>query len=161
MCIRDSYCVERLHLGGMSLCIHNVATGRERTIPQAISAPAETPLRVVIAGGGPAGLEAARVSAERGHDVVLLEAGDRLGGQLRIAERAPWRAQMGVIADWLAARVKALGVDVRLGTKADANAVLALAPDVVIVATGGHANLGDFEGTELAVTASNLSLIHI
>ncbi|QOG06429.1 NADH:flavin oxidoreductase [Aureimonas sp. OT7] len=160
-CVGANYCVERLHLGGMSLCIHNVATGREQMIPQAITAPAETPLRVVIAGGGPAGLEAARVSAERGHHVVLLEAGDRLGGQLRIAERAPWRAQMGVIADWLAARVKALGVDVRLGVKADANAILALAPDVVIVATGGYANPGDFEGAELAVTASDILAGHV
>jgi len=87
-CVGASHCINRLHLGMDSLCLQNPATGRESFIPQLISPTTGTVRRVVVVGAGPAGLEAARVCAERGHNVVLFEAQGRVGGQVVLAARA-------------------------------------------------------------------------
>ena len=138
-CVGASYCINRLYLGLDSLCIQNVATGREETIPQLIAPSAGPRRRVVVVGAGPAGLEAARVAAERGHEVVLLEAAREPGGQVRLAARAtPRRADLMGIVDWLAAECRLSGVDIRCDTVADGPDIAALEPDVVIVATGGR-----------------------
>jgi 2,4-dienoyl-CoA reductase (NADPH2) len=97
--------------------------------------------RVVVVGGGPAGLEAAWVAAARGHDVTLLERAQELGGRIRLAQRLPGRAEIADFAEWRAAECERRGVDVRLGVDADAATVLALGPDAVVVATGGHATV--------------------
>ena len=109
--------------------------------------------KVVVVGGGPGGLEAARVAASRGHRVVLFEAASDLGGQIVLAAKATWRGELIGIAHWLGTEVARLGVDVRLNRLAEADDVLAEDADVVIVATGGLPNVGHFEGRELAVTA--------
>ena len=138
-CVGASYCINRLYLGLDSLCIQNVATGREETIPQLITPSAGPRRRVVVVGAGPAGLEAARVAAERGHEVVLLEAAREPGGQVRLAARAtPRRADLMGIVDWLAAECRLVGVDLRCDTVAEGPDIAALDPDVVIVATGGR-----------------------
>jgi NADPH-dependent 2,4-dienoyl-CoA reductase/sulfur reductase-like enzyme len=90
-------------------------------------------------GGGPAGLESAWVAAARGHDVTLLERSAQLGGKIRLAAMLPGRAEMAAFADWRADECMRRGVDVRVGVDANVEAVLALAPDAVIVATGGFA----------------------
>jgi len=137
-CVGASLCINRLHLGLDSVCIQNPATGRETTVPQLVVRSDGPRRRVVVVGGGPGGLEAARVAAERGHDVVLFEAQDRLGGQLILMARAAERQrEVAGLADWLVDEVARIGVDVRLGVPADVDGVLAEAPEVVVVATGG------------------------
>jgi NADPH-dependent 2,4-dienoyl-CoA reductase/sulfur reductase-like enzyme len=103
---------------------------------QAELVPATTPARVLVAGGGPAGMEAARVAAERGHHVVLCEQADQVGGQLRYARRAPFRAEIGEIADWLENELRELKVEVRLNTCVTPALAGELGTEKVIVATG-------------------------
>jgi 2,4-dienoyl-CoA reductase-like NADH-dependent reductase (Old Yellow Enzyme family) len=121
-------------------CVTNPEVGREATLGRGTLVPAARRKRVVVVGGGPAGLEAAWVAAARGHDVVLLERARSVGGKIRLAERLPGRAEIGDFADWRAAECARRGVDVRLGVDATAETVLALAPDAVVVATGGTAS---------------------
>ena len=92
------------------------------------------------------------MSAERGHQVVLFEAGAALGGQILLAARATWRRELAGIAQWLAGRIERLGVEIRLNVLAEEPEVLAERPDVVVVATGGLPNPGHFEGKEHAAT---------
>ncbi|HWK43825.1 MAG TPA: NADH:flavin oxidoreductase [Stellaceae bacterium] len=154
-CVGANYCVERLHLGGMSLCLHNAATGRETKLPQVIARAAD-PRRAVVVGGGPGGLEAARVLAERGHAVTLFEARLHLGGQVAIAARATWRAALAGSVAWFEAELRRLGVVVKLGHLAGAEDVLAAQPDLVVLATGGRPAKGEFPGVELAVSTSDV-----
>lgn len=98
--------------------------------------PAATPKRVVVVGGGIAGCEAARVATMRGHHVIVLEQGKRLGGQLLIAARAPGRDSFEDQAYFEENELARLGVEVRLQTLADPASVRALAPDAVVIATG-------------------------
>ncbi len=130
-------------------CIHNPATGRETVLPQVIEPSSKTGQKVVIIGGGPAGLEAARVCAERGHNVVLFEAASRLGGQVLLAAKASWRQDLIAIVDWRIAELEHLGVDIRMNNYADEADVMAQSPDVVFVATGGIPNDLIFEGGQL------------
>ncbi len=135
-CVGATYCLDRIYQGGMALCIHNPATGREQTMPHSIT-PAKDLKKVVVIGAGPAGLEAARVAAERGHQVVVFEAADQPGGQVRLTSLTKRRAEMIGIIDWRMAQCAARDVDFRFNTFAEAADVLAEKPDVVIVATGG------------------------
>ncbi|MEK9753970.1 MAG: NAD(P)-binding protein, partial [Rhodospirillaceae bacterium] len=99
-CVGATYCLDRIYEGREALCIHNAATGREATMPQIIERAAGKPKRVVVVGAGPAGLEAARVAAHRGHDVVVFEAAAEAGGQLRLAAKSPRRRDLAGIIDW-------------------------------------------------------------
>ncbi len=145
-CVGASYCIDRIYIGGEALCIQNPATGREATMPHIIAKSAGPKRKVVVIGAGPAGLEAARVSAERGHGIVLFEKEPRSGGQINIAAKAGWRENLSGIPRWLDAQVAKLGVDRRFGNEATLEKVLAEEPDIVIVATGGKPNLSLVEG---------------
>jgi mycofactocin system FadH/OYE family oxidoreductase 2 len=129
-------CLEALANGQPIGCVYNPVTGREEA--WAVLPPAPRPRRILVVGGGPGGLEAARVAALRGHRVVLLEAADRLGGQLRLAARLPKREGFLEVVRFLTRQVEALGVDVRLGQPADVARVRAEGPDAVVVATGSR-----------------------
>jgi 2,4-dienoyl-CoA reductase-like NADH-dependent reductase (Old Yellow Enzyme family)/thioredoxin reductase len=146
-CVGASYCMYK-----KTNCIHNPATGREQTMPQIIPRSASPGRRVVVVGGGPAGLEAARVAAERGHSVILFEASNRLGGQLLLAVRASWRRDLIAIVDWRVAELAQLGVEVRLDTYATGTEILQERPDTVIVATGGLPYMDWLDGAEHCTT---------
>lgn len=143
-CVGATYCLDRIYQGGEALCIHNAATGRELSMPHVIS-PAETRKKVVIVGAGPGGLEAARVSSERGHQVTVFEAADQPGGQIRLTTQTARKREMIGIIDWRMAQCAARDVTFHFNTYAEAADVTALNPDVVIVATGGLPNLELFE----------------
>jgi 2,4-dienoyl-CoA reductase-like NADH-dependent reductase (Old Yellow Enzyme family) len=150
-CVGAAYCIDRVYAGKDAVCLHNAATGRETWLPHAVE-PAGGSLRAVVVGGGPAGMEAARVLALRGHRVTLFEAAGRLGGQVLLARKAAWRRDLGGIVDWLAAELGHLGVEIRLDAWAEAGDVLALAPDLAIDATGGLPKPLPVPGGELAVS---------
>ena len=135
-CVGANYCLDRIYQGGAAYCIHNAATGRELTMPHEI-AKAELRKKVVIVGAGPAGLEAARVAGERGHDVVVFEVANDPGGQIRLTAQSERRKEMISIIDWRMAQCSRLGVVFRFNTWAEAETVHAEKPDVVIIATGG------------------------
>jgi 2,4-dienoyl-CoA reductase-like NADH-dependent reductase (Old Yellow Enzyme family) len=152
-CVGMGYCIDRIYVGREALCIHNPATGREATIPHVISRATAPPRRIVVVGAGPAGLEAARVCAERGHRVVLYEANRQPGGQVQIAARAPRRQDLIGITDWLYQQVKRLGVEVHLNHYAEAADILAQKPEVILIATGGLPNTSFLSiGAELVTT---------
>ena len=146
-CVGATYCLDRIYQGGEALCIHNAATGRELTMPHDIP-PATTKKKIVIVGAGPAGLEAARVAVERGHDVTVFEAASDAGGQVRLASQSPRRHEMISIIDWRMAQCKARDVKFHFNVFAEVNNVTNLDPDVVIIATGGLPNIKLFESTE-------------
>src|SRR5882757_9607204 len=135
-CVGANYCLDRIYQGGSAYCIHNAATGRELKMPHEIT-PATTKQKIVVVGAGPGGLEAARVAAERGHEVVVYEAAGEPGGQIRLTARSRARQEMMGIIDWRMAQCNARGVKFHFESFAEADEIMAERPDVVIVATGG------------------------
>lgn len=152
-CVGANYCLDRIYQGGLAFCLHNAATGREETMPHDIP-PASDKRRVTIVGAGPAGLEAARVAAERGHAVTVLEAADKPGGQIRLTAQQERRREMISIISWRMAMCEKRGVSFRFNSYAEAADVLATDPDEVIVATGGlpHTDVLDV-GNDLVCSA--------
>ncbi|MPQ95910.1 NADH:flavin oxidoreductase [Thioclava sp. JE_KL1] len=152
-CVGANYCLDRIYQGGMALCLHNPSTGRELEVPHEI-AKADAARRVVIVGAGPAGLEAARVAAERGHAVIVHEAANDPGGQVRLTAQSKRRHEMIQLIQWRFAECERLGVSFRFNSYADADTIRAEQPDVVVIATGGlpHTEVLD-AGDDLVVSS--------
>ena len=145
MCVAcNQSCAGRQAMHLPITCIYNPVTGHEKR--WADPGLAEVSKRVVVIGGGPAGMEVARVAAERGHSVVLFERSDRLGGQVKLAMRTPNRESFEEIILFFEKQLDKLGVDVRLGADADVASVLAENPDVAIVATGSTPYVPEIPG---------------
>ena len=127
-------CIGHFHKGYPISCIQNPASGRELRF--GTLAPASRRKKVMVVGGGPAGMKAAATAAERGHEAVLFEAERRLGGQALLAQMLPGRAEFGGIITNLERELQLAGVAVRKGVRVDRQTILAEAPDVVLIATG-------------------------
>ncbi|WP_211474155.1 NADH:flavin oxidoreductase [Collimonas humicola] len=136
-CVGANYCIDRQYNGLDVLCVQNAATSREQSMPHQIARSRGPKRKVVVVGAGPAGLEAARVARERGHEVVLFERSEAVGGQINLAAKAPQREQMAGIVRWFDMETRRLGVDRRLGVNADEAMIMAEQPDIVVLATGG------------------------
>ncbi|HVM95030.1 MAG TPA: FAD-dependent oxidoreductase, partial [Candidatus Acidoferrales bacterium] len=120
-------------------CVTNPAVGRDEELGLGTLTPATRRKKVVVVGGGPAGLEAAWVAAARGHEVTLFERSSELGGKIRLAQILPGRAELADFADWRVAECQRRGVDIHLNHTATVGDLLACKPDAVVVATGGRA----------------------
>jgi 2,4-dienoyl-CoA reductase-like NADH-dependent reductase (Old Yellow Enzyme family) len=151
-CVGANYCLDRIYLGQDMLCMHNAASGREGAMPHIIPRSQGPARKIVVVGGGPGGMEAARVCAERGHSVVLFEATDRLGGQLNIAAMAGWRRDLASVTGWLSLQLERLNVMIRWNTLAGSDEVRAENPDVVIIATGGLPDTDIVPGSDLCIS---------
>jgi len=142
LCIRCQFCCD----GGEGPvgCIYNPVTGRE--IDWATPVTASVRRRVVIVGAGPAGMEAAITASERGHEVIVLEKADRVGGQIHLAGAAPLRRGFSTIAEFYQRQANSSRFDVRSGVEATHESILALNPDVVVLATGSEPVRARVEG---------------
>jgi len=133
-CVADNYgCLGSANQGKPATCIMNPAMGREKEM--AIVA-AKKPKRVLVAGGGPAGLEVAWVAALRGHQVSLFEKERKLGGQVNLASVPPYMQEISQLITYLSRQIEKAGVKVELGTEVTPELVQKMKPHVVIVATG-------------------------
>lgn len=132
-CVSCRQCFERTALMRPIRCTQNPEAGNEY---RGGLSPAKVKKRVLVVGGGPAGLEAARVAAERGHEVVLCEASDDIGGQIRILTKAPTREEFDALIRYRRHEMARMGVDVRLNTTVDADLARSLHPDAIVLATG-------------------------
>ncbi len=161
-CVRCNTCIGQCHAKLWDIrCAVNPLIGREAYFP-----PVERKLdtkKLVVVGGGPAGLEAARTAAKRGHEVVLFEKTDKLGGKLLYATADDLKADLRAYLEWSIKDVEGMpNVDIRLNTKADAAAISAENPDAVIIAVGGEAIMPTFTatGTEKVVWVGDYELDH-
>jgi 2,4-dienoyl-CoA reductase-like NADH-dependent reductase (Old Yellow Enzyme family) len=139
-------CIGHLQAGTPISCIQHPETGREERFGRII--PARRRIKVLVAGGGPAGMKAAAVAAQRGHEVLLCEASPRLGGQTLLAQAIPGRAEYGGLTTNLAREVALAGAEVRTGVAVTRALVEVEAPDAVIIATGGSPHLPPIERCE-------------
>jgi 2,4-dienoyl-CoA reductase-like NADH-dependent reductase (Old Yellow Enzyme family)/thioredoxin reductase len=159
-CIACNWCLEASSHGAAG-CAINPASYRERTWGAGSFAPATRSSKVVVVGGGPAGLEAARVSALLGHRVTLLEARDALGGAFALWSSLPGRGAFTQAIDWWQRELERLGVRVQLGTAASAESVLAESPDAAIVATGAlYSPVGRSAFRDIAIPGCDRDFVH-
>ncbi len=140
-------CVGMMHRGFPITCLQNPTVGREKELGAGTLQKVSRPQKVLVVGGGPAGMEAARVAALQGHRVMLIEKGPALGGQLIAAASVPCRQEIGGAYRFLSLELKRLGVEVRLGVAATVDDVLAENPDAVVVATGSFPVFPEYEGS--------------
>jgi NADPH-dependent 2,4-dienoyl-CoA reductase/sulfur reductase-like enzyme len=139
-------CIDRMHRGLGISCIQHPETGRELIYGK--RSPTARPKNVIVAGGGPAGMKAAAVAAERGHRVTLFESSVRLGGQVLLAQLLPGRAEFGGIVPNLLREMELAGVEVVTGRPVDLELIETKAPDAVVIATGATALRPDLQSDE-------------
>lgn len=139
-------CIGHFHDGYPISCIQNPVSGRE--LQYGTFPPAPSKRRIMVIGGGPGGMKAAAVAAARGHEVALFERDPQLGGQARLAQMLPHRAEFGGIITNLTREMELASVDIRKGAGVDEDAITKFAPDAIIIATGATPRWPDFEGRD-------------
>jgi pyruvate/2-oxoglutarate dehydrogenase complex dihydrolipoamide dehydrogenase (E3) component len=136
-------CIGHMQIGLAISCIQHPETGRE--LDYGTLTPAKVRRKIMVIGGGPAGMKAAAIAAARGHEATLYESGKRLGGQAHLAAALPQRAEFGGIVTNLSREVELAGAMVKLNTPVDAALIERERPDAVILATGSAVELPPFE----------------
>jgi 2,4-dienoyl-CoA reductase-like NADH-dependent reductase (Old Yellow Enzyme family) len=154
-------CIGGAQRTGQIGCTVNPAVAYEATLSEDLITKSETPKKVLIVGGGPAGMEAARIAALRGHHVVLAEATADLGGAVNIAKRAPKLYNLADATEWLEREIYRLGVEVRLSTYMDADAIRSENADHIIVATGSMPRVDGFQIATPGEPARGADLPHV
>ncbi|UCF73598.1 MAG: FAD-dependent oxidoreductase [Deltaproteobacteria bacterium] len=149
-CIRCNECIGRFRRGYRISCSVNPTVGKET---HSELRPAKEPRRVLIAGAGPAGMEAARILSLRGHEVTLCEKGDEPGGLLRITTVPGWKKDILALVDWLKTQLEKSSVTVHLNTEVTPEYITKFGPDVLVVATGSTPRKPNIPGIESAITA--------
>ena len=149
---------EHLRRGGAASCVVNPRVGRELTCIDVEGSAKDTPKKVLVIGGGLAGMEAARRTAFSGHRVTLCEARERLGGQILLAAMIPGRSEIADMVPWYEQQLAKHGVDVRLGTRVDERLMAELAPDVVFVASGSAPEVPQIM-TDIVMKAANIQIM--
>lgn len=145
-CVRcNEMCVGRAMFGLPLNCAVNPESGRETYMK---TVKADVPKRVTVAGGGPAGLEAAFIAAKRGHQVTLFEKNTELGGLLNLAEKESFKYHIGYLKNYLINEAKKQGVKLRLGEEATVEKIRETNPDAVIVATGSDVFIPEIPGSD-------------
>lgn len=134
-------CIERLAQEQPVSCLQNPEVGREGELR-----PAARRKKVIVVGGGPAGMEAACVAAQRGHEVALYEKGPRLGGQIALSAAPPGKQEFGAVGDFLEGELARRGVAIHLERELTAEELVRLAPEVAILATGAHPFVPEIPG---------------
>jgi 2,4-dienoyl-CoA reductase-like NADH-dependent reductase (Old Yellow Enzyme family)/thioredoxin reductase len=145
-CISCNACVDLVSRAQEAKCTVNAGLGREGELKITRT---HHPHRVLVIGAGPAGLEAARVSAARGHKVTLVEKCEKLGGKLHVSAAAPSKGEILNFVDYLSGQVHKLGVEIQTGRELDQAAVLDLKPDLIVNATGSYPSLPPIVGVRL------------
>jgi NADPH-dependent 2,4-dienoyl-CoA reductase/sulfur reductase-like enzyme len=154
-------CVGQLMSNGRLGCVVNVAAAREASVTHDPEDRVSRAKKILVVGGGPAGLEFARTAALRGHRVELHEAMKVLGGQVTMAASAPHRGDIGAITSWLAGELEALQVDVHLNSMVDADLVARVAPDEVVIASGTTPRSDGFQVSTPSVALPGFDLPHV
>lgn len=144
-CVACNNCFDMVFQAAPVECFQNVRAGRE--LKYNIT-PTESPKKVIVVGGGPGGMEAARVLKLRGHNVILYEKESYLGGELYLAGRPPGREDLIRAVDYLVGQVIKLNIDVRLNMEVTAEVILKENPDAVVVATGSEPIIPDIPGID-------------
>jgi len=142
-CLGETMCMRNLSSESHISCLINPAVCREEEMALQ---PAGRSRRVLVIGGGPAGLEAARVAALRGHEVTLWEAGDKLGGQLRLAAFPPMKQEFVLAIQYLVRQAEMAGVVIQLNHRVTAAEIADLAPEVIILTVGGRPIIPEIPG---------------
>jgi 2,4-dienoyl-CoA reductase-like NADH-dependent reductase (Old Yellow Enzyme family) len=149
-CVAANFCWKSVSRGGRVQCVYNPAVGREAEWGEGSLVKTKTPKKVLVIGGGPAGLEYARVAAARGHGVIVLESETETGGHVRLQSLLPSRAEYGEIARWLADQAGKNGAEIRTGSLVTTDGIddllAAERPDHVVVATGSSVCVDGFQG---------------